>query len=61
MDPDPVFVLDPHGGDRHGEDAALRARGPLTRVDALGVEAWSVTDPALRRGTAGRARRHPAR
>ncbi|MER5771631.1 cytochrome P450 [Streptomyces sp. NPDC001985] len=44
-----AFVLDPHGSDRHGEDAALRARGPLTRVDALGVEAWSVTDPALLR------------
>ncbi|MEW1550866.1 cytochrome P450 family protein [Streptomyces tsukubensis] len=49
MDREPVFVLDPRGGDRHGEDAALRARGPLTRVDALGVEAWSVTDPALLR------------
>ncbi|AZK92752.1 MULTISPECIES: cytochrome P450 family protein [Streptomyces] len=49
MDREPVFVLDPRGGDRHGEDAALRARGPLTRVDALGVEAWSVTDPVLLR------------
>ncbi|GLF95046.1 cytochrome P450 family protein [Streptomyces yaizuensis] len=47
MDRESVFVLDPQGSDRHGEDAALRARGPLTRVDVLGVEAWSVTDPAL--------------
>ncbi|GGZ50154.1 cytochrome P450 [Streptomyces inusitatus] len=49
MDQEPVFVLDPQGGDRHGEDAGLRARGPLTRVDVLGVEAWSVTDPVLLR------------
>ncbi|GAA0612272.1 cytochrome P450 [Streptomyces crystallinus] len=41
------FVLDPTGRDRTGEDAALRERGPLTRVDVLGVEAWAVTDPAL--------------
>ncbi|MER7045043.1 cytochrome P450 family protein [Streptomyces jumonjinensis] len=49
MDRESVFVLDPRGSDRHGEDAALRARGPLTRVDVLGVEAWSITDPALLR------------
>ncbi|MFE0425299.1 cytochrome P450 [Streptomyces sp. NPDC058953] len=49
MDREPVFVLDPQGADRHGEDAALRARGPLTHVDVLGVEAWSVTAPELLR------------
>ncbi|MFI1015802.1 cytochrome P450 [Streptomyces sp. NPDC020965] len=49
MDQQPVFVLDSHGSDRHGEDAALRARGPLTRVDVLGVRAWSVTAPELLR------------
>ncbi|WP_246150837.1 cytochrome P450 family protein [Streptomyces qinzhouensis] len=49
MDREPVFVLDSEGGDRHGEDAELRALGPLTRVDVLGVEAWSVTDPVLLR------------
>ncbi|MCX4678704.1 cytochrome P450 [Streptomyces sp. NBC_01433] len=49
MDREPVFVLDPRGSDRHGEDAALRIRGPLTRVDVLGVEAWSISDPALLR------------
>ncbi|MFI2209210.1 cytochrome P450 [Streptomyces sp. NPDC020141] len=49
MEQEPLIVLDPGGGDRHGEDAALRARGPLTRVDVLGVEAWSVSDPALLR------------
>ncbi|MFH8753641.1 cytochrome P450 [Streptomyces rimosus] len=49
MDESPVFVLDPAGRDRHGEDARLRARGPLTRVDVLGVEAWAVSDPVLLR------------
>ncbi|MFD9791522.1 cytochrome P450 [Streptomyces sp. NPDC059070] len=47
MSADTPFVLDPAGRDRAGEDAALRARGPLTRVDVLGIEAWAVTDPAL--------------
>lgn len=45
----PALVLDPAGTDRAGEDAALRARGPLTKVDVLGVEAWAVTDPDLLR------------
>ncbi|MFB7918581.1 cytochrome P450 [Streptomyces sp. NPDC056061] len=40
-----AFALDPQAPDRTGEDAALRARGPVTRVDVLGVEAWAVTDP----------------
>ncbi|MEU3659631.1 cytochrome P450 [Streptomyces sp. NPDC032940] len=43
----PPLVLDPAGADHHAEHRALRARGPATRVDVLGVEAWSVSDPAL--------------
>lgn len=43
----PPLVLDPTGADHHAEHHALRARGPATRVDILGVEAWSVTDPVL--------------
>ncbi|GAA2436569.1 cytochrome P450 [Streptomyces macrosporus] len=42
-----ILVLDPDGADRHAEDAALRARGPATPVDILGVRAWAVTDPEL--------------
>ncbi|MFB6984478.1 cytochrome P450 [Streptomyces sp. NPDC056304] len=40
-----VFALNPQAPDRIGEDAALRNRGPFTRVDVLGVKAWAVTDP----------------
>ncbi|MEU0086246.1 cytochrome P450 [Streptomyces sp. NPDC006274] len=47
MSQQPILVLDPTGSDHHAEDRALRARGPATRVDILGVTAWSVTDPAL--------------
>ncbi|MFD7004139.1 cytochrome P450 [Streptomyces mirabilis] len=47
MDQQPPLVLDPTGADHHAEHRALRARGPATRVDILGVEAWSVTDPVL--------------
>ncbi|MET9499050.1 cytochrome P450 [Streptomyces sp. NPDC006552] len=43
------LTLNPAGGDRHAEDAELRSRGPATRVDVLGVEAWAVSDPALLR------------
>ncbi|MBO1330052.1 cytochrome P450 [Streptomyces sp. VRA16 Mangrove soil] len=46
--PEPqLLVLDPHGSDEHAEQRALRARGPATLVDILGVTAWSVSDPAL--------------
>ncbi|MFI0264060.1 cytochrome P450 [Streptomyces sp. NPDC017056] len=45
----PAISLDPEGRDRHGEDARLRAHGPLVRVDVLGVEAWAVSDPVLLR------------
>ncbi|WP_406455831.1 cytochrome P450 [Streptomyces sp. NBC_00876] len=47
MSEQPILVLDPTGSDRHAEYQALRERGPATRVDILGVTAWSVTDPAL--------------
>lgn len=42
-----VFVLDPTGGNRHAEDARLRAHGPAVRVDLLGQEVWAVADPAV--------------
>ncbi|MBO8187662.1 cytochrome P450 family protein [Streptomyces spirodelae] len=41
------LTLDPTGSDPHGEHKALHERGPATRVDLLGVTAWSVSDPAL--------------
>ncbi|MGW3205234.1 cytochrome P450 family protein [Streptomyces sp. NPDC001135] len=41
------LVLDPTGAARHQEHRDLRAQGPATRVDILGVQAWAVTDPAL--------------
>lgn len=41
------FVIDPAGADRHAEYRALRARGPATRVDVLGLRAWAVSDPVL--------------
>ncbi|MEV0999036.1 cytochrome P450 [Nonomuraea sp. NPDC050202] len=41
------FVIDPAGADRHAEYRALRARGPATPVDVLGLRAWAVSDPAL--------------
>lgn len=43
----PPFVIDLTGADRHAEYQALRARGPATPVDILGLRAWAVTDPAL--------------
>ncbi|OEU99169.1 cytochrome [Streptomyces qinglanensis] len=42
-----LLTLDPTGSDPHGEHQALHARGPATRVDLLGVTAWSVSDPVL--------------
>ncbi|MGW0764519.1 cytochrome P450 family protein [Streptomyces sp. NPDC002676] len=47
MSQHPPLVLDPAGSARHQEHETLRARGPATRVDVLGVQAWAVTDPAL--------------
>ncbi|WP_274036425.1 cytochrome P450 family protein [Streptomyces sp. MMBL 11-1] len=42
-----ILVLDPKARDRVGEDRELRSRGPVARVDLLGVEAWAVSHPAL--------------
>ncbi|MEU2085530.1 cytochrome P450 [Streptomyces albus] len=47
MDVSEPLTLDPTGSDPHGEHLALRERGPATRVDILGVTAWSVSEPAL--------------
>jgi cytochrome P450 len=44
--PTPI-VLDPTGSDRHAEHRLLRAQGAVARVDLLGVQAWSVSDPVL--------------
>ncbi|MFD8727684.1 cytochrome P450 [Streptomyces sp. NPDC059611] len=41
-----VLVLDPKARDRVGEDRELRSRGPVARVDLLGLEAWAVSHPA---------------
>ncbi|MER6116104.1 cytochrome P450 [Streptomyces sp. NPDC001743] len=42
------YLLDPTGSDIQGEAAALRERGPATRVLLPGdIPAWSVTDPGL--------------
>ncbi|MFF5895834.1 cytochrome P450 [Streptomyces argenteolus] len=41
------YVLDPAARDADAEHELLRARGSATRIDILGVEAWSVTDPVL--------------
>ncbi|MEU6061009.1 cytochrome P450 [Streptomyces sp. NPDC047097] len=42
-----VLLLDPSGSDHHTEHRTLRAQGAATRVDVLGVTAWSVSDPVL--------------
>ncbi|WGD39715.1 cytochrome P450 family protein [Streptomyces cathayae] len=47
MPEQPILALDPEASDHHAEHQALRAGGPATRVDILGVTAWSITDPAL--------------
>ncbi|MEV5010594.1 cytochrome P450 [Streptomyces sp. NPDC055692] len=42
------YRLDGTGSDIHGEAAALRDRGPATRVLLPGdIDAWSITDPDL--------------
>ncbi|WP_280271707.1 cytochrome P450 family protein [Nocardia wallacei] len=43
------LVVDPMIGDLAGETARLRAAGPVTRLELLGVPAWTVTDHALAR------------
>lgn len=37
------FAIDPLVRDLDGETSALRAAGPLARVDLLGVPVWAVT------------------
>ncbi|SEM07981.1 cytochrome P450 family protein [Streptacidiphilus jiangxiensis] len=40
----PPYRLDVHGTDQHGENAALRERGPVTQVELPGgLSAWAVT------------------
>lgn len=43
------FAIDPMIGDLDGETAALRADGPITKLELLGVPAWTVTDHAIAR------------
>ncbi|MFI9581975.1 cytochrome P450 [Streptomyces sp. NPDC052236] len=47
MDRPLPLVLDPTGRNRRAEEAELHTGGPATLVDILGVQAWSVSDPAL--------------
>ncbi|WP_067806973.1 cytochrome P450 family protein [Nocardia beijingensis] len=44
-----ALVIDPMVGDLAGETSRLRAAGPLTRIELLGVPAWTVTQHALAR------------
>ncbi|WP_312884478.1 cytochrome P450 family protein [Nocardia barduliensis] len=43
------LVIDPMVGDLGAETSRLRAAGPLTRIELLGVPAWTVTQHALAR------------
>ncbi|GAB2712460.1 cytochrome P450 family protein [Nocardia thraciensis] len=43
------LVVDPMIGDLAGETAHLRDSGPVTRIELLGVPAWTITDHALAR------------
>lgn len=40
-----VLKLDPSATDRVQEDRELRSRGPVARVDLLGLQAWAVSHP----------------
>ncbi|MGK8524410.1 cytochrome P450 family protein [Nocardia asteroides] len=44
-----TLVIDPMVGDLAAETGRLRAEGPLTRIELLGVPAWTVTHHALAR------------
>ncbi|GAB2663686.1 cytochrome P450 [Nocardia goodfellowii] len=44
-----TIAIDPMVGDLAGETARLRAAGRLTKIDLLGVPAWTVTEHALAR------------
>ncbi len=41
------IAIDPMVGDLAGETARLVAAGPITRIDLLGVQAWTITETAL--------------
>lgn len=43
------FAIDPMVSDLDGETGRLRELGPITRIDLLGVPAWTVTDHAVAR------------
>ncbi|MDP9904675.1 cytochrome P450 [Arthrobacter bambusae] len=42
-----LYIISPDAADLFKEEATLRSRGPATPVDALGLRAWSLTDPDL--------------
>ncbi|HEY8982673.1 MAG TPA: cytochrome P450 [Streptomyces sp.] len=42
-----AYVLDPTGAGREVEHRVLRERGPVSRVDVLGVEVWAVAEPGV--------------
>ncbi|WP_039802435.1 cytochrome P450 family protein [Nocardia araoensis] len=44
-----TLVIDPMVGDLGAETSKLRAAGPLTRIELLGVPAWTVTQHTLAR------------
>ncbi|MET8977067.1 cytochrome P450 [Streptomyces sp. NPDC004539] len=50
MEEQAVYVLDPTGAGREVEHRVLRERGPVTRVEVLGVEVWAVTEPEVIKG-----------
>lgn len=41
------IAIDPMVGDLDGETDRLRAAGPITRIELLGVPAWTITEPTL--------------
>ncbi|MFC4375059.1 cytochrome P450 [Nocardia halotolerans] len=43
------IAIDPMVGDLAGETARLRAAGPVTKLELLGVPAWTVTDHSIAR------------
>ncbi|MFC6011088.1 cytochrome P450 family protein [Nocardia lasii] len=43
------FAIDPMVGDLNAETARLRELGPITKIDLLGVPAWTITDHAIAR------------
>jgi len=45
-----TYVLDPTGAKRAVEHRVLRERGPVSRVDVLGVEVWAVSEPEVIKG-----------